>query len=100
MVLQITPVWVGLGDVPADRQLIGRFSDNHRNVGGERAFVGIRNEDDEWIGAHERQSSSAIFIAEVFRDVHPLIASRCETITTEVTKVCLCSSVPSAVKIF
>src|SRR5580765_1592732 len=66
------PVRIRFGNVAANRKLLAALANNHRNMRSERALIGVRHKDDERVRAHESQGCSAVFVPEMFRNVHTI----------------------------
>ena len=68
--LQIAPVRIGLGDVPADDQLIASLAKHNGGMSGEWPLRAIGHDNHKRIRPHERQGVTVLANAKMFRNVH------------------------------
>src|ERR1700746_2029066 len=67
---KVPPVRVCLGDMASDDEVVSCFVHEDRQMRGELALFRGRDQDREWIGAHERERVGVVLDSEVFRDIH------------------------------
>jgi hypothetical protein len=75
LLFEVPPVRVRFGNVAADNEVVSRFQYERRQVRGERALFGRRDQDRERIRLHERDRVSMVGHAEMFRNVHKYFLS-------------------------
>ncbi len=75
LLIEVTPVRVGFGDVAAEEEMVPGFADNERGVGGEGAIGRGGNQDGERVRVHEGEGVGVVADSEVFGDIHGLIFS-------------------------
>src|SRR5271166_1800791 len=66
LLLDMTPVWICLGDMATEQDAIPIFADYNRDVGGKWAFVGSGDKNGEGVLSHESDRARLVADAEVF----------------------------------
>ena len=70
LLFEVAPVRIGFRHVTAEDEMVFGFVHYNRDVARERAIVHARNQDYEWVRAHEGESIGMVAYAEMFGDVH------------------------------
>ena len=68
--LEIAPVRVGFGHMPANDEMVFSFAQRNRSVRCERSIGRGGYENRERVRPHERDCVGVLTDAEMFRDVH------------------------------
>jgi hypothetical protein len=74
LALKMAPVRVGLGDVAAEDECLTLGLYEYREMRGEGAIVGGRDQNREWVRVHKRNCVGMVTYSEVFGDVHVFLS--------------------------